>query len=169
MDDDLKENITAKKTWLRGLFILIVAFLLAVARVVLWTVVLFQFLFTLFAGKVNEKLLSFSNSLCRFLYQCFLYITYNSNEKPFPFGDWPSADEDKDSGKTENKNQGKKKVTKKPAAKKKVATKKAKPESEPETMDQVSSPDTTASTEPDVSERAQSEGGEAGAPEKPES
>lgn len=152
MDDDLKENITAKKTWLRGLFILIVAFLLAVARVVLWTVVLFQFLFTLFAGKVNEKLLSFSNSLCRFLYQCFLYITYNSNEKPFPFGDWPSADEDKDSGKTESKNQGKKKTTKKSAAKKKAATKKAKPDIAPETTGHDPDSDTAASSEPGASE-----------------
>lgn len=169
MEDDLKENITAKETWFRGLFILLFGFLLAVGRVVLWAVVVVQFLFTLISGRANEKLLKFSAGLCRFLYQCFLYVTFNADEKPFPFEEWPSADEDKDSGKTESKNQGKKKVTKKSAAKKKATTKKAKSESEPETTDQVSAPDTAASAEPDISERGQSEGGEAGAPEKPES
>lgn len=115
MEDDLKKNITAKETWLRGLFILLFGFLLAVGRLVLWTVVVVQFLFTLLGGQVNEKLLQFSGSLCRFLYQCFLYVTFNTDEKPFPFDEWPSVDGDDGAG----KNESKKHVTKRPAAKKK--------------------------------------------------
>lgn len=155
MEDDLKENITAKETWLRGLFILIFAFLLAVARVVMWATVLFQFLVTLFAGKVNEKLLSFSSSLCRFVYQCFLYVTYNANEKPFPFGEWPSGDEDED------KTESKKRVAKKSAKKKAVAKK-----VEPENATEAPTADAAAeSTEPSDSDSSQG----ADTSEKPES
>lgn len=149
MDDNLKENLTAKQTWLRGLFILLFGFLLAIARVVLWAVVLIQFLFSLFTGKVNEKLLSFSGSLCRFIYQCVLFVTFNTDEKPFPFDDWPSDDEG--TGKVENKSPAKKKAAKKSAVRKSVKKKAA-----ATATDQASAP-------------AQGEGGESAAPDKPES
>ena len=89
MDDHLKQHITAKETWLRGLFILLFAFLLAVTRLVTWAVVLLQFLFTLVTGRPNTNLLTLGASLAHFIYQCFSYVTYNTDTRPFPFSDWP--------------------------------------------------------------------------------
>lgn len=93
MDEELKENLTARQTWLRGVFIVLFAFLLAVARVVMWAVVVLQFLFTLFAAKSNDNLLALGASLARYIYQCFLFVSFNTEQKPFPFADWPSAEE----------------------------------------------------------------------------
>ena len=89
MDDDLKENLTASETWIRGFFILLFVFLLVIARVVTGAVVVIQFLFTVFSGQTNENLRFFGASLASFIYQTLRFITYNSDDKPFPFAPWP--------------------------------------------------------------------------------
>ena len=92
MDEELKQNLTAAETWLRGLFILLFAFLLVVARVVTGAVVVIQFLFTVFTGQTNENLRYFGASLARFIFQALMYVTYNSDSKPFPFSPWPVSE-----------------------------------------------------------------------------
>jgi hypothetical protein len=91
MDEELKQNLTAAETWIRGLFILLFVFLLVVARVVTGAVVVIQFLFTVFSGRTNENLRSFGASLAQFIFQTLLFLTYNSDTKPFPFSPWPNA------------------------------------------------------------------------------
>ena len=98
MDDDLKQNLTAAETWLRGLFILLFAFLLVVARIVTGAVVVIQFLFTVFTGQTNDNLRYFGASLAQFIFQTLLYVTYNSNDKPFPFSPWPEVEITEDMG-----------------------------------------------------------------------
>lgn len=92
MDEELKQNLTAAETWLRGLFILLFAFLLVVARIVTGAVVVIQFLFTVFTGRTNENLQYFGASLATFIFQTLMYLTYNSDDKPFPFSAWPEAE-----------------------------------------------------------------------------
>jgi hypothetical protein len=92
MDNELKQNLTASETWIRGLFILLFVFLMAVARVVTGAVVVIQFLFTVFSGQTNENLRYFGASLATYVYQALLFVTYNSDEKPFPFAPWPETE-----------------------------------------------------------------------------
>lgn len=94
MDEDLKQNLTAAETWLRGLFILLFAFLLVIARVVTGAVVIIQFLFTVFTGHTNENLRYFGAGLAQFIFQALMYVTYNSDDKPFPFSPWPETAHD---------------------------------------------------------------------------
>jgi hypothetical protein len=93
MDDELKHNLTTAETWIRGLFILLVAFFLFIARVVTGAVVIIQFLFTVLSGETNDNLQRFGASLARYVYQCLLFVTYNSDTKPFPFTPWPGEEE----------------------------------------------------------------------------
>lgn len=95
IDAQLKEHLTAKDTWIRGLFLVLFAFILGVAKVVTAAVVVIQFLFTVFTGETNGNLKQFGASLSRFTYQAMLYVTYNSDDKPFPFQPWPSEEEGK--------------------------------------------------------------------------
>ena len=92
MDNEWKSNIRRGSTWLRGLFMLLFAVIYSVAEIVLLAVVVFQFLYTLFTGVNNRNALDFGRSLSMFIYQVFSYLTYNSEQKPFPFGSWPKAD-----------------------------------------------------------------------------
>ena len=87
----IKEHLTARPTWIRGLFILLFAVIYRVAGVVLAAVAIIQFGFVLFTGQRNERLLGFGESLGRFYYQIVRYVTFNTEERPFPFSDWPGA------------------------------------------------------------------------------
>ncbi len=90
VNEQLKEHVKDKGIWLRLLFMLLFAGIYHVAALVLAMVALFQFLCVLFTGKKNGKALSLGASLSTFIYQVYRYLTFNSDERPFPFADWPS-------------------------------------------------------------------------------
>ncbi|MGD8572549.1 MAG: DUF4389 domain-containing protein [Gammaproteobacteria bacterium] len=92
MTTDVKQNIKARETWLRGLHIVIFAVIYSIAEIVLAAVVLFQFLSTLFTARKNDRLLEFGDNLSAFIYQILKYLTFNTDHKPFPFDEWPSSD-----------------------------------------------------------------------------
>lgn len=77
--------------WMRGLMMLIYVFCLWVARFVLLAIALFQFLNVLCSGSTNQNLLKFGLSLSLYQFEIMRYLTYNSEEQPYPIGDWPSA------------------------------------------------------------------------------
>ncbi|HEX6930491.1 MAG TPA: DUF4389 domain-containing protein, partial [Gammaproteobacteria bacterium] len=115
--DELKENIKAQDTWLRLVFIIIYGAILWVTSIVLAFVVVFQFLSVLFTRETQKNLLEFGASLSEYLREIVAYLTFNSEYKPFPFGDWPG---DNEAGNTK-KTTAKKKST---AKKKKTAARK---------------------------------------------
>ncbi|MCP4699421.1 MAG: DUF4389 domain-containing protein [Gammaproteobacteria bacterium] len=90
----MKEHLLSGSTWLRGFFIVMYTILFHVAKIVIGAVVLFQFGSMLFTGKVNERLLVFGQSLSVYTYQVMRYLTYNSDEKPFPLSSWPKGTEE---------------------------------------------------------------------------
>jgi hypothetical protein len=92
MSSDLKENVSNTNTWGRALFMILFGIIYSIAEIVLGAVVIFQFLFVLFTSDKNERLLRFGKELCTFIYQVFLFLTFNTEEKPFPFADWPKEE-----------------------------------------------------------------------------
>jgi hypothetical protein len=91
MDDELKQNIKERKTWLRGLYMLLFLVFYSVAKVIIFAVIAFQFLLTLFTGKTNDRLVKLGQSLSTYIYQILTFLTFNSNEHPYPFGAWPKG------------------------------------------------------------------------------
>lgn len=87
--DQLKENIKSQDTWLRLLFIILYGAILWLASIVLAFVVVFQFLSLLFTRETQKSLLEFGGSLAEYVRQIVSYLTFNTEYKPFPFGDWP--------------------------------------------------------------------------------
>jgi len=88
---EISENIKSKSIWMRLVFMLIVALLYSVSRVVVTAVIVFQFFWVLFTGENNAKLQNFGVSLADYTYQIILYLTFNTEERPFPFDlEWPS-------------------------------------------------------------------------------
>lgn len=90
MDEELRKNLTAADTWVRGVFMVLFAIVYGVAIGVLFLVIPFQFCHTLFVGKPSDPLLDFSENLCAYVYEILLYVSFNSDERPFPFAPWPS-------------------------------------------------------------------------------
>jgi hypothetical protein len=91
MFDEFKGNIRRGEVWARGFYMLLFAVIYSIAKVVLWAVALFQFGFVLLTTQRNVPLLDFGASLSRFLYEVLLFLTFNTEGKPFPFSDWPTA------------------------------------------------------------------------------
>ncbi|WP_049722003.1 DUF4389 domain-containing protein [Gilvimarinus polysaccharolyticus] len=91
MDNEkIKSNITSPDHWIRLVFIILFAFILYVASFVVGVLVLVQFLFALITGNDNTKLRQLGDSLTQFIAQTLQFLTYNSDDKPFPFADWPT-------------------------------------------------------------------------------
>ena len=46
----------------------------------------------LFSGKDNENLRNLGQGLGKWVYQTIMFLTFNSENKPFPFDEWPQID-----------------------------------------------------------------------------
>lgn len=91
MTDELNANLKRPRTWRRILFMLIFAVILGFVRILLWAVVVFQVVCSLFTGAVNPNALKFGRTLSLYVYHIVLFLTYNTEVMPFPFVDWDES------------------------------------------------------------------------------
>ena len=90
-ESQLAKNLKSKSIWMRLLFMLVITFLYYVSRIIVGAVVVVQFFWVLFTGETNQKLQIFGKSLATYTNQIILYLTFNTEERPFPFDmDWPN-------------------------------------------------------------------------------
>ncbi len=87
--NNLPQQLLAKDKWIRLLFMLLFGFIGYMIRFVALVLVVLQFFTVLFTGISNPKLLQFGKLLSSYTYQILLFLTYNSEEKPYPFGPLP--------------------------------------------------------------------------------
>jgi Flp pilus assembly protein TadB len=87
----LEDNLKSRATWLRLVFMIVFVFLYGLSRLVVGAVVILQFFWVLITGETNVRLKSFGQALATYTYQIVVYLTWNSDERPFPFDqDWPA-------------------------------------------------------------------------------
>ncbi len=88
---DFEQNLRARSTWLRLVFMIAIGICHEVARLVGAVVVLLQFLHVLFTGQPNVRLKDTGLSLAQYFYQVAEYLTFNTEVRPFPFdSEWPT-------------------------------------------------------------------------------
>ena len=89
----IEENVRSRSTWLRLLFMFAYYAIGTVTTAVLSVVVVLGFFWVLFTGEKNGQLQQAGQVIAAYLYEIVRYLTFNTEDKPFPFGnDWPSAD-----------------------------------------------------------------------------
>lgn len=79
----------SRAIWIRALQMILFAVTYSIAGTVMAAVVAVQFIFVLFTGTRVPRLLSFGEDLAVFVYQILRFLSFNTEDKPFPFGDWP--------------------------------------------------------------------------------
>ena len=90
----IETHLKSGSTWLRLFFMLVVIALYAVSRVVVAAVVVLQFFWLLFTGRTNESLTEFGGALARYTFEIVDYLTFHSDQRPWPFDlPWPSAED----------------------------------------------------------------------------
>ena len=75
---------------LRILWMVLFVLVWQVAEVVLAAVVLVQLVYRLFYGAPSLSVMSFGDSLSQYLAQIGRFGTFNIDQKPWPFADWPT-------------------------------------------------------------------------------
>lgn len=115
MSEINKAALTNLDTWKRGLFMVLFAIISWLAKWVVNIVALLQFITLLITGQTNTSVLPFGQNLSTYLYQITLFLTFKTEEMPFPFTPFPdevseteqaqSSDEDTVYGETEAPNE----------------------------------------------------------------
>jgi hypothetical protein len=75
---------------LRVLWMVLFVLVWQVAETVLAVVVLAQLVYRLFNGAPSLSMMSFGDSLSQYLAQIGRFGTFNTDQKPWPFADWPT-------------------------------------------------------------------------------
>ena len=89
----VEENLKSSATWMRCLFMLISGVLASVTLIAGSVIVLLGFCWVLFTGEVNRDIRGVGQSVATYLYNIARYLTFNTDEKPFPLGGaWPAPD-----------------------------------------------------------------------------
>jgi len=91
--NEIGQNIKSERQWLRALFMVLYWILFQLLQFATGAVAIVQWLFVLITGKRNDNLLAFGDSLAQCVEQIVAYLTYNSEDKPFPCSEWPKARE----------------------------------------------------------------------------
>jgi hypothetical protein len=85
-------SLTNVDTWIRLAYMVLFALLVMAARLLVSIVVVVQFALVLIFGRDNENLRNLGQGLGKWVYQAIMFLTFNSNDKPFPFDDWPTLE-----------------------------------------------------------------------------
>lgn len=79
-----------RKLWLRALIMLLMAVAFHLAAWVLVCVALLQLVLSLATDAANDRLRRLGAGLGRYLAQIAGFVSFGTEQAPFPFSDWPS-------------------------------------------------------------------------------
>lgn len=85
-------NITSDSFWIKTLYLILFFVIYRVLDVAVFLLLVIQWGFNLFTGESNPALTQFSSSLSVYIQQIVAFIGGASEEKPYPFSDWPHND-----------------------------------------------------------------------------
>ena len=91
MDQSIKENVTQESTWMRLVYMVLFVVIFNIGEFVITVVVVVQFLFKLFSGRVNKNLSALGGALATYIREIIAYLTFHTDEMPYPFGPWPTV------------------------------------------------------------------------------
>jgi len=81
-----------RNIWMRGLMMIVMALAFQLAASLLGLIAVVQFVLALVSDAPNERLSHFGKGLGRYLRHIADFVTFGSEDVPFPFSDWPVAD-----------------------------------------------------------------------------
>ncbi|MFT5579397.1 MAG: hypothetical protein ACI9WS_002156 [Paraglaciecola psychrophila] len=89
--EQLSARLKDVSQWTRILYIVLFALAYSAANFLLKIVVVVQIGTSLVTGGPNVKLSQFAGVLTHYLFQLARFLTYNSEDSPFPSGEWPDS------------------------------------------------------------------------------
>ena len=75
----------------RALYTLLYLLVGRFISMVLFVIAITQYIYSWLTGEPNEKILIFTADLAEYTKQLVSYVGFNTDEKPWPIGDWPEV------------------------------------------------------------------------------
>jgi hypothetical protein len=93
----LETNLKSRATWMRLLYMALLGLFISFAGMIGTVIVVLGFFWVLFTGEVNRELRQIGQAIASYMYEIVRYLTFNTDDKPFPFGGaWPSGETQED-------------------------------------------------------------------------
>ena len=89
--EEIETNEREKPGIARALYILLYLIIGRFISMVLFVIAITQYIYSWLTGEPNEKILHFTEDLAEYTKQLVSYVGFNTDEKPWPFGDWPDV------------------------------------------------------------------------------
>ncbi len=92
MDPQLKKNLSSAEYWFRAVYSVLFLVCAKIAGILILIISVAQIIFTLVTGQPNARLVQLGGNLAEYIFTIFNFVTCKSEDKPYPFADWPAAD-----------------------------------------------------------------------------
>ena len=83
------ETIERPSRWARAIPMIVLIICFSLAEAALYIITLIQFIWTLVNDEPNAQLTDFGAALTEWMAQDAKYLSYVTEEKPFPWAKWP--------------------------------------------------------------------------------
>ena len=90
---EIETNQQPKADLARVLYTILYLIIGRFISMILFVIAVCQFIYSWLIGEPNDKLLHFTSGLAEYSKQLVSYIGFNSDERPWPVGEWPSVEE----------------------------------------------------------------------------
>ncbi len=89
----MKEEVEEfkKPSLSRGLYTILFLVIGRGVSIVVCFVAIFQFVYSFIYSKPSDRVLEFTKSLSEFAKEIVLFVSFNTEEKPWPMSEWPKA------------------------------------------------------------------------------
>jgi hypothetical protein len=89
--EEIETNEREKPGLARALYILLYLIIGRFVSMVLFVIAITQYIYSWLTGEPNDKILHFTEGLAEYTKQLVSYVGFNTDEKPWPLGDWPDV------------------------------------------------------------------------------
>jgi len=89
--EEIETNERGKPGLARALYILLYLIIGRFVSMVLFVIAITQYIYSWLTGEPNDKILYFTEGLAEYTKQLVSYVGFNTDEKPWPLGDWPDV------------------------------------------------------------------------------
>lgn len=89
--EEIETNGRKRSGFVRVLYTLLYLVIGRFISMVLFVIAITQFIYIWLTGEPNDKILHFTEDLAEYSKQLVSYVGFNTDEKPWPVGDWPDV------------------------------------------------------------------------------
>jgi len=94
MAEPKQSNLTNPDLWIRLIYMILFWLFSWLARAAVGIIGIVQFVMVLLNSEASVRLRSWGGSIARWTEQVYRFLTFASDEKPYPFQDWPVVEEE---------------------------------------------------------------------------